>query len=80
MFGLENQKQEKKKVEEFVFDLEKELKTTKGDALKKQIEAKEQKIKEVLRGGEEKEDFNQFGELLYGYTALKKVMSRASQK
>lgn len=78
MFGLENQKK-KKKAEEFVFDLEKDLKVGKKNAeLKKKIEDRIQEIKEVLRGGENKEEFDKFGTLLHGYTSLLKVMSRFS--
>lgn len=75
MFGLEDQK--KKKTEEFTFDLEKDLKAPKkNQELKKQLEAKIQRLKEVLRGGENKEEFDKFGVLLHGYTSLLKVMSR----
>jgi hypothetical protein len=79
MFGLENQK--KKKQEDFVFELEKELKTAKKhQEIKKRAEARIQKIKEVLRGGESKEEFDQFGILLHGYTSLLKVMARFTAK
>jgi len=75
MFGLEDQK--KKKNEEFIFDLEKDLKAAKKNLeLKKKIENKIQRLKEVLRGGENKEEFDKFGVLLHGYTSLLKVMSR----
>lgn len=76
MFGLEDQKK-KKKIEEFVFDLEKELKNAKKNQdLKKKVENRIQKIKEILRGGENKDEFDQFGVLLHGYTSLLKVMAR----
>lgn len=76
MFGLENQKK-KKKVEEFVFDLEQDLKVSKKhQELKKKVEDRIQEIKEVLRGGENKEEFDKFGTLLHGYTSLLKVMAR----
>lgn len=79
MFGLENQK--KKKTEDFVFELEKELKNgKKHQELKKRIEGQIQKIKEVLRSGESKEEFDQFGILLHGYTSLLKVMARFTAK
>lgn len=75
MFGLENQK--KKKNEDFVFELEKELKNSKRhQEIKKRMEGQIQIIKEVLRGGESKEEFDQFGILLHGYTSLLKVMAR----
>ena len=76
MFGLEEQKN-KKKAEEFVFDLEKDLKVSKiNKELKARIEGRVQKLKEILREGENKEDFDQIGAILHGYTSLLKVMSR----
>lgn len=80
MFGLEDQKK-KKNTEEFVFDLEKELKISKKNKeIKKKVEDRIQKIKETLRSGENKEEFDKFGILLHGYTSLLKVMSRFSAK
>lgn len=76
MFGLEEQKN-KKKAEEFVFDLEKELKISKTNKeLKARIEGRVQKLKEILREGENREDFDLLGAILHGYTSLLKVMSR----
>ena len=76
MFGLENQKK-KKKIEEFVFDLEKDLKVgKKNKELRKKVEDRIQSVKEVLRVGENKDDFDKFGALLHGYTSLLKVMAR----
>lgn len=76
MFGLENQKK-KKNTEEFVFDLEKDLKASKKNKeLKKKIEDRIQEIKEVLRSGENKGEFDRFGTLLHGYTSLLKVIGR----
>lgn len=76
MFGLENQKK-KKKIEEFVFDLEQDLKVEKKHKeLKQKVEDRVQEIKEVLRSGENKEEFDKFGTLLHGYTSLLKVMAR----
>jgi len=76
MFGLENQKK-KKKQEEFVFELENELKVGKRHKeLKQKIEDRIQGIKEVLRVGENKDEFDKFGALLHGYTSLLKVMAR----
>lgn len=80
MFGLEDQKK-KKKGEEFVFELEQELKNPqKHKELKTKVEARIQKIKEILRSGESQEEFDQFGLLLHGYTSLLKVMSRFAAK
>jgi len=80
MFGLENQKKGKK-AEAFVFDLEKELKVAKKHReIKVDLESKVQKVKEFLRDGENKDDYDSLGVLLYGYTSLLKVMSRFSPK
>lgn len=75
MFGLENQK--KKKMEPFVFELEKELKDPKKHReLKQKVEERIQQIKTTLKTGENKEEFDKFGILLHGYTSLLKVMAR----
>lgn len=80
MFGLENQKK-KKKNEDFIFDLEKTLQSSNAHrGLIQKIEERVQKIKEVLRGGGSQEEFDQFGVLLHGYTALLKVISRIKAK
>lgn len=80
MFGLENQKKQKN-TEEFVFDLEKDLKNNKTQTeIKKKMEARIQQIKEVLRSGENKEDFDKLGALLHGYTSMLKVIARFSPK
>lgn len=79
MFGLEDQK--KKKADDFIFELERELKSgKKNQDLKKKVEGRIQKIKEILRSGENKEEFDQFGLLLHGYTSLLKVMARFGGK
>jgi len=80
MFGLEDQKK-KKKSETFVFDLEEEVKSDKKRLeLKKKIEDRIQKIKDVLRSGEDKEEFDFFGILLHGYVSLQKVLARVPRK
>ena len=80
MFGLEDQKK-KKKAEEFVFELENELKSsTKQKEIRERIEKRIQKVKEILRSGENQEHFNNFGFLLHGYTSLLKVISRVGAK
>jgi hypothetical protein len=80
MFGLEGQKK-KKPIEEFVFELEKELKNPKKhQEIKARIENRIQKVKDHLRSGEEQEEFDRFGLLLHGYTSLLKVLSRFNAK
>jgi hypothetical protein len=80
MFGLENQKKSKK-VEPFVFDLENELRSPGAiPAFKQKIEGNIQTIKEVLRSGDDKAEFDQFGILLHGYASLLKAMMRLNAK
>ncbi|MBS4164097.1 Uncharacterized protein PRO82_001413 [Candidatus Protochlamydia amoebophila] len=80
MFGLEDQKK-KKTSEEFVFELEKDLKNSKKNKeIRQQVEERIQKIKEALRSGENQEEFDRFGLLLHGYTSLLKVISRFNPK
>jgi hypothetical protein len=80
MFGLEKQKR-KKQPDEFVFELEKEVKNPqKQKELKEKIELRIQKIKEFLRSGENQDDFDRFGVLLHGYNALLKVIARLTGK
>ena len=72
MFGME------KKKALFEFDLEKDLKKDpkKKAALLKEIEAKTQSLKTHLREGTAAENFDQYGILLHGYSALQKVVNR----
>lgn len=80
MFGLEEQDKKKKK-EEFVFELEHELKSkSKHEEIISTVEKRIQTIKDKLRGGESKDQFDKFGVLLHGYTALLKVTSRFTPK
>ena len=79
MFGLEDQKN--KKPEPFVFELESELKDAKKyREIKQKIEGRIQKIKAQLKSGESKDEFDQFGVLLHGYTSLLKVIARCLAK
>lgn len=81
MFGLEKQKKNQKEPEDFLFEVEKDLgNLAKNKALKQKVEARIQKVKEILRGGEKKEEFDQYGALLHGYTSVLKVMSRFKAK
>ena len=80
MFGL-GDKQPKKKAGEFVFELEKELTDPKKHKeIKNKVEGRIQEVKKILREGENKKEFEQFGLILHGYTALLKVMSRFTPK
>ena len=77
MFGLE-----KKQRELFKFDLEKELEgnAQKTQTLIQEMEGVVHNIKSLLRSGTETSDFDQYGILLHGYTALLKVLHRISHK
>lgn len=77
MFGLEDQKGKKKRGQEFVFELENELKNpVKHREIKNRVERQIQSIKQELRSGTEKPNFDMYGILLHGYTSILKVMSR----
>lgn len=73
MFGLE-----KEPKDPFLFDLEEDMKKdpAKVKVMFKEIEERIGKLKNMLRQGAEVEDFDEFGTLLHGYTALKKVLTR----
>lgn len=76
MFGLEDQRK-KKDSAEFQFDLEKDLKDSKKKKLiRDRIDKRVLELKELLRVGENKEDFDKYGVLLHGYTSAAKVASR----
>lgn len=80
MFGLEGHKK-KKNVEEFVFDLEYDLKNPeKRLEIKKKVEQRLQQVKDILRSGESKEEFDQCGLMLHGYSSLLKIISRFALK
>jgi transcription termination factor NusB len=62
----------------FSFDLEKELKDdhTKAKKLLKEIEEKEHKLKNAIRSGAPKVEFEKMGVFLKAYQALHKVVTR----
>lgn len=77
MFGLQGDKKD----DEFVFDLEIEVKDpSKGRKLKSTASDRIREVKDILRSGENQEQFNKFGILLHGYTSLQKVVARVSKK
>ena len=76
MFGLEKQDSESV---DFSYDLEKDLRDPKKQKqIKEEIEARISGLKELLRNGEDKENFNKLGALLHGYISMKKVMERSA--
>jgi Family of unknown function (DUF5398) len=80
MFGLEGQKK-KKSPTEFFFDLENELKDPhKLKEMRSRLEDRIQKIKEIMRTGEDQEEYARFSLLLNGYSSFLKVLSRISSK
>ena len=77
-----NKNQGKAKPQLFEFDLEKELKTD-ANKLKKtltDIDTKLQELKKALRQGCPKEDYEAYGSLVRGYTALQKVLTKMVKK
>jgi len=79
MFGMEKQK--KKGAAPFLFDLEKELKEIeKQKEYAKRIEERVGKIKEALRKGSKKEEYEYLGVLLNGYHALAMTLGRVAQQ
>jgi hypothetical protein len=79
MFGMEKEKK-KTKDQAFLFDLEVELKDKeKARDYAKRIEDRINKIKELLRKGSKKEEYDQLGILLNGYHALAVVLGRSTQ-
>jgi hypothetical protein len=77
MFGLEKEKPKAKKNDDFVYELERELANVRlHSEIKRKVEARIQQLKNLLRTGESKEEFDRCGQLLHGYTSLLKVMSR----
>lgn len=79
MFGMEKEKK-KSKEQPFLFDLEVEVKDKdKAREYAKRIEDRINTIKEILRKGSKKEEYDQLGILLNGYHALAVVLGRATQ-
>lgn len=78
MYGLEDNKKKKG----FVFDLENDLKKNPKNAKEvfDKIDGSINEIKTSLRKGEKSADFENLGTILHGYTALQKVLKRATKK
>jgi hypothetical protein len=72
---------EQAKVKREPYDLELEMKDpSKAKKLKEQIEKRLQALKQLLRQGESKEEYDLYGVLLHAYAALQKVFTRATKK
>lgn len=83
MFGMEGQSKKKKNDanDKEYFDLEQDIKDP--DFVKDLFESIENKlhlIKQSLREGDSKENFQKLGTLLQGYTGLTRVLLRAQKK
>lgn len=77
MFGLKKEQ----KPQLFEFDLEKELKDDKiQKELMQRTEKQIQEIKTALRKGADQEDFERLGLMLQGYSALLKILTKATTK
>ena len=78
MFGMGEKKKKDKEV--FLFDVEKELQNKdKQVEYAKRIEKKVLYIKDLLRKGSKKDEFDYLGVLLNGYHALAVVLGRAAK-
>ena len=79
MFGFEKKD---KKQKAFEFDLEKDLKAKKSYAKEvlEQVGTSQKSIKQALKDGSASDNFDQFGIVLQGYQALKKVVDRVCRK
>jgi len=77
MYGLE-----KKPPKRFEFDLEKDLKSdaTKLQKTQKEVDAKVQEIKNLLRQGAASAEFDELGVILHAFTALQRVLNRLAKK
>lgn len=83
MFGLHGGAEQKKKSKkkELFFDLELQLSDEgKRKALFANIESKIQRIKSLMRSGENKESFDKYNTLLQGYNSALKILSRIKVK
>ncbi len=81
MFGLGDKDKEKQDKKETVFDLEQDLESpAQRREVQQRIQARMLQIKNLLRSGLDKSEFNDFGHLLHGYAALLKVVARFGAK
>lgn len=71
----------KPQVEGFAFDLETEIKNDPAHAKKllEKVDHRIHAIKKILREGTSDKDFENWGILLHGYTALQKTLKRTSK-
>ncbi len=82
MFGLESGKGKKKpKIEEHFFDLELNLMNPeKMREYVKKVEERIQRVKNLMRSGENKEVYDRYNILLQAYNGILKVFSRIKHK
>ncbi len=75
-------RKEQPKTLAFEYDLEKELKQNpnKAKEILKTVESHVMDIKNILRKGTPSQEFDQYGILLHGYSALQKVLARVVNK
>ena len=81
MFGLENNKKEKPKKKDLYFDLEIKLNDeTARKEIFTNLEKKMQRVKELMRLGENKTSFDRLNALHQGYSSAIKVLMRIKAK
>lgn len=81
MFGMEKNKDGKKKTDDYLYDLEKDLKDgTNMRQFKQKTDERVQTLKSMLRQGEDKKQFDDAQVLLHAYLAMQKVVQRLNRK
>ncbi len=78
MFGFEDNKENQQELGYFGFDLEDQIAKNKTypQKISKQIDQRILKIKDLLRVGGTKKDFDQLAIILNGYISMQKVLHR----
>ncbi len=80
MFGLESGKKKPKK-EEFLFDLEKELDNPdKMREYVKKVEDRIQRVRHLMRSGDNKDVYDGLNLLLQAYQGMLKIFARVKHK
>jgi hypothetical protein len=81
MFGMEKKGKKKGNVQEWEFDLEKQV-ANPGEKkkIKETMDQRILQLKTILRQGEDKKTFDDAQTLLHGYLAVQKVIQRIGSK
>ncbi len=77
MFGMENDPETENTLEGLELDA---TKPNKRKEIAERLEGKIQALKNILRHGDDKDNFDDFGSLLWGYKAAQKTLEKASKR